>query len=404
MRINGILVENIKSIKIAKIEPDENIVKITGKNAQGKTSVLDSIVYALGGKREIPDNALREGAEEGRVKLEFGDYVVEREFDKDNPGGKSLKVTNKEGAEFSSPQSLLNSFTEDVAFDPLEFSRLDDKEQAEQLKEVADLDLDELERKKDQVYDERREVNSYKKKLKNKVDSFEQTEPVEQVSVSDLSDKIEKQRDLLSKKNRLHDSINANKQKIKQLEKKLKNARKEQEDLEEEYEEVNEEYDPDKLEELQEKMDKADEQNQKANKYQNYKETKEEYEEIASKHQELDDRLKELREEKTNRIENADMPIDNLGIEDGKVTYKGIEFKELSSSERLRVSLSIAMAMNPDLRTILARDASLLDEDHLEVIAEMAKDKDYQIWLEMVDDSGEVGVVIEEGEVKKVNN
>ena len=33
----------------------------------------------------------------------------------------------------------------------------------------------------------------------------------------------------------------------------------------------------------------------------------------------------------------------------------------------------------------------------------MAKDKDYQIWIEQVDGSGEVGFYIEDGEVKNEN-
>ncbi len=36
----------------------------------------------------------------------------------------------------------------------------------------------------------------------------------------------------------------------------------------------------------------------------------------------------------------------------------------------------------------------------LALIAEMAKERDYQVWMERVDDTGRVGIVIEDGHVK----
>jgi hypothetical protein len=58
------------------------------------------------------------------------------------------------------------------------------------------------------------------------------------------------------------------------------------------------------------------------------------------------------------------------------------------------------MAMNPDLRVICIRDASLLDDDSKAALAAMAEERDYQIWLEVVGDPGELGVIIEDGEVQ----
>jgi Mor family transcriptional regulator len=36
------------------------------------------------------------------------------------------------------------------------------------------------------------------------------------------------------------------------------------------------------------------------------------------------------------------------------------------------------------------------------IIEKMAKDNDYQVWCELVDESGGVGIYIEDGEVKNV--
>jgi hypothetical protein len=48
---------------------------------------------------------------------------------------------------------------------------------------------------------------------------------------------------------------------------------------------------------------------------------------------------------------------------------------------------------------IRIKDGSLLDEDGIRMIAEMANDRDYQVWIERVDSTGKIGVVMEDGEV-----
>ena len=55
IKINKLEIENVKRIKAVKIEPTANGLTIVGgKNNQGKTSVLDSIAWALGGEKYRP--------------------------------------------------------------------------------------------------------------------------------------------------------------------------------------------------------------------------------------------------------------------------------------------------------------------------------------------------------------
>ena len=109
----------------------------------------------------------------------------------------------------------------------------------------------------------------------------------------------------------------------------------------------------------------------------------------------------EAREEaKAKAIAAAKLPVPGLGLGDGMVTMNGLPFNQASDAEQLRISIAIAMALNPKLRVIRVRDGSLLDEDSLKLLGEMAKDKDYQVWIERVDGSGKVGFVLEDGLVK----
>ena len=67
--------------------------------------------------------------------------------------------------------------------------------------------------------------------------------------------------------------------------------------------------------------------------------------------------------------------------------------------EQIRVSLAMAMSLNPKLRVIRILDGSLLDADNLALITEAAVAAYYQVWIERVSDPSETAVVIEDGEV-----
>ena len=104
MKINKLEIENVKRNKAVKIEPTKDgLTIIGGKNNQGKTSVLDSIAWALGGERFRPSQAQREGSvipPNLKIVMDNG-LIVERK-------GKNsdLKVTDPSGKKAG--QQLLN--------------------------------------------------------------------------------------------------------------------------------------------------------------------------------------------------------------------------------------------------------------------------------------------------------
>ena len=61
IKINKLEIENVKRIKAVKLEPTRSgLTIIGGNNGQGKTSVLDSIAWALGGEKYRPSRAQRQ--------------------------------------------------------------------------------------------------------------------------------------------------------------------------------------------------------------------------------------------------------------------------------------------------------------------------------------------------------
>jgi hypothetical protein len=129
-----------------------------------------------------------------------------------------------------------------------------------------------------------------------------------------------------------------------------------------------------------------------------HRHTAEKYEQESAQ---LTQNIEARNKAKAEAIAAANMPVPGLGFGDGVVLLAGVPFEQASDAERLRASVAIAMAANPKLRVIRIRDGSLLDEDAMKLLAEMADKHDMQVWIERVDSSGAVGFVLEDGHVRQ---
>jgi DNA repair exonuclease SbcCD ATPase subunit len=189
MKIVSLEAENVKCLKAIEIKPDGNLVVIGGDNGNGKSSILDSIEYALAGGKHIPEKPIREGQEKARIVLDLGDLQVIRTFTKN---GTNLVVKSKEGATFPSPQDMLNKILGNLSFDPLEFVRMDNRQRIETLKKLVGIDFTELNNRYKAAFDKRTDTNRRGKELKAQYDSlpFHKDVPDKEVSVSELSKQL----------------------------------------------------------------------------------------------------------------------------------------------------------------------------------------------------------------------
>ena len=195
MKINKLEIENVKRIRAIKLEPAANgLTIIGGKNNQGKTSVLDSIAWALGGEAFRPSAAAREGSVISpnlKVVMSNG-LVVERK-------GKNsaLKVTDPSGQKAG--QQLLDSFVEKLALNLPKFMESSGKEKAQillQIIGVGDL-LSAMEQQEKELYNERLTIGriaDQKEKFAKEQPYFPDA-PKEPVSPSEL---IRQQQEILA--------------------------------------------------------------------------------------------------------------------------------------------------------------------------------------------------------------
>lgn len=86
--------------------------------------------------------------------------------------------------------------------------------------------------------------------------------------------------------------------------------------------------------------------------------------------------------------------------EDGSLTLGGSPFPGQSSgAQQILTALAVCAATNPRLRLLRVRDGNRLDSEHMETLRSWLVEHDYLALVEIVDESGEVGIVIEDGEV-----
>lgn len=400
MKIISLTAQNIKKLKAVEITPDQKevMVKITGKNGQGKTSVLDSILWALAGGRKIPAMPIRQGRKRGKIKMDLGELVVERSF---TEKGSYLKVLTKDGAEFPKAQEKLGELMQGVSFDPAEFMRMDDKQRIEVIKEITgqgDL-FDMLEEDYKVAYDDRKFANRELKEAKARLDGMQEVEKVERIDVSVLATELAR---LADQKNRI-DSLKSDqkmlKERIEDLEASLKGLKDDLKETEEMLKQEEGAFDLKDAQEKKEKLEQSKDINDRAHRYEMYIMAKQAYEEAKLDADKAQSSIDSIAERKAELIKKAKMPIENLTIEEGQVYVNGIPFEQLSTSEQIRLSFSVAMAINPELKVIRITDGSLLDQDALKIIEGMAREKDYQVWIELVGDDA-TGFCIEDGHIK----
>lgn len=399
MKIIALEAENVKHLKVIRIEPDGSLVVIGGDNSAGKTCVLDSIEYALNGAGSIPIKPIRSGQKKARVVLDLGEIVVTRTF---TEKGTSLVVKNKEGATFASPQSMLDKLVGALAFDPLEFSKMDARKQAEVLKKLVGLDFDKIDAQYKDLFEQRTVVNREGKILKGQLDGMTRhgDVPDKVVSITELTksyaeavqnnEKIETlQREIKVDKSgieRLEEQISTLKIKLSQNEASLKLMEKTDAKIVD-------------VKIIDQKMETAESTNNKVRENQVYDETNRRLKELRVQSKSLSDKMEKTASQKDKLLAKAKFPIEGLAIDEDGVTFEDIPFVQCSSSQQIKISVAMGLAMNPKLRVLLIREGSLLDKKNLAMVAKMAEKADAQIWIERVSKGNECSVIIEDGSV-----
>lgn len=411
MKIVALQAENIKKLVAIEIKPDGNIVQITGKNGQGKTSVLDSIWWALAGSSNIQTAPIRTGQKQARIRLDLGEIVVTRTFKEGKDGATStITVENAEGARFTSPQAMLDDLWDNLSFDPLAFARMSpDKQFATLRKFVPGVDFEAIDEQNKIDYARRTEINRQAKAARAAADLIKVPDHLEaQVDESKLVDQMEAAgkhnaeiETRRARREAVRLEIDALAKRLDALQTEEEGIRASMNDKSKALESAPALPDPIDASEIRQKISQAKEVNASVSR----KNQQLAHHSTADKLEEESEAIThamDVRDEaKRTAIAAAKLPVEGIGFGDGIITLNGVPFNQASDAEQLRTSIALAMAANPKLKVLRVRDGSLLDEDSMQILAEMAEANDYQVWIERVDGSGKVGFVLEDGHIKQ---
>jgi len=423
MKILKLTAENIKKLRVVEITPAGNVIEVTGPNGAGKSSVLDAIYYALGGSREIPTQPIRKGALKAHVTLDLGEITVTRKFTQG--GGGSLTVEAKDGSRFASPQKMLDELLGKLTFDPLAFTRMDAKTQLEQLRGMVqlDIDIDQLDRENAADFEKRTEIARSIKSVQAQADAitFDDDTPDDPIDESSLlaemenaakrngeielertrrTNQVQQISDRIRDAERIRIEAQDLKRRIASIEERAAQMDAETENIRNALNGLPALPDPVDVAEIRELITAARYMNEHIERKRVKAKLRADVAGARADHDKLSRAMDRRHEQKQEAIQNAKMPIAGLSFGEGEVLYRGLPFNQASGAEQLRISTAVAMAANPKLRVLRIQDGSLLDEKSMGLLGELAIANDYQVWIERVDSSGKVGVVMEDGEVK----
>jgi DNA repair exonuclease SbcCD ATPase subunit len=408
MHIVRLEAENVKRLEAIQIQPNGNMVVIGGPNGAGKSSALDCIEMALGGKKHIPAVPLHKGAEKGYIVLETEQYTVKRTFtEKDS----YIEVRTKEGYRIDTPQELLNALVSDLSFDPLEFTRMDPKKQAVTLMRILGIDFSDLDKEFQQVTEERRDIGRDSNQVKAMLDSIAEDPdaPEAEVVVSKLMQQLMEARETNEKNDEIRNRVGGCEESIVSVDERIASLKKqltEFESLRAKHVENLKVAEKDAAKcvdidtaPITEQINNAQEINKRVQQATKRKEYAEQYNTLKAQYEAKTARLRAIEEEKAKRVAEAKFPVPGVTFSSDGVLVNDIPYEQASSAEQLRIAVAMGLSADPKLRIILIRDGSLLDENSLTAVAEMAEQYKAQVWMERVGEGKEVSVVIKDGRI-----
>ena len=400
MKINRLEIENVKRIKAVKLEPAENgLTIIGGNNNQGKTSVLDSIAWALGGDRYRPSQAVREGS----VIPPYLHIVMNNGLVVERKGKNSdLKVTDPSGKKAG--QQLLNEFVNQLALDLPKFMEANGKEKAQILLQIIGVGdrLTQLEQEEKQLYNERLSIGriaDQKKKFANE-QTYYPDAPKEIVSAADL---IRKQQEILARNGenqRKRENLHRLEQEYQQVTEEMAQLLKRQTSLEEDLSTARksaQDLMDESTEELEKSITQIDEINRRVRANLDKEKAEEDARDYAEQYDRLTGEINRVREAQTELLNQAELPLPGLSVQDGELVYQGQKWDNMSGSDRLKVATAVVRRLNPQCGFVLLDKLEQMDVRTLKEFGAWLEKEGLQAIATRVSTGGECSIIIEDG-------
>ncbi|HHV3267105.1 TPA: AAA family ATPase [Streptococcus agalactiae] len=405
--INKLEIENVKRIKAVKVEPSsKGLTIIGGNNNQGKTSVLDSIAWVLGSNKFKPSQAAREGTMvPPTLKITMSNGLIVERKGKNS----SLKVIDPNGQKGG--QQLLDSFVEELAINLPKFMDGTPKEKADVLLEIIGVgdQLAELELKEKELYNQRHTIGviADQKEKFAKEQPYYNDAPKELISIADL---IQQQQEVLAKngenaRKRQNLSVIQQNHQFKQsevehLKQQLATAEKQLQELSSDLEIAQRDtmsLIDESTAEIEENISNIEEVNRKVRANLDKDKAEEDAKHQREQYNILTNDIESIRQQKRDLLINADLPLEGLSVDDGKLLYLGQEWDNMSGSQQLIVATAIVRKLKPDCGFVLIDKLEQMDNITLEQFGKWLEQEGLQAIATRVSTGEECAIIIEDG-------
>lgn len=400
IKINKLEIENVKRVKAVSLEPTQNgLTVIGGRNGQGKTSILDSIAWALGGNKYKPSQPHREGSvlpPNLQISLSNG-----LEIKRDGKNS-DLKVIDPSGQKAG--QKLLDSFVEEFALNLPKFMESSNADKARTLLQIIGVGdkLAEFEKKEQELYNERLvigRVADQKKKFAAEMTYFQEA-PKELISVSEL---IQEQQAILAKNaenERLRGQRDSLKQRQTQLDSEIARLIEEKAKVDQQLEIAEKDaldLHDESTEQLEYSISNTEEINRKVRANLDKDKAEQDAQVEKEKYDNLSAQIDRIRLDKNQLLEDADLPLSGLSVAEGELLYKGQRWDNMSGAEQLKVSTAIVRKLNPECGFILIDKLEQMDLDTLKEFGQWLEQEQLQAIATRVSTGDECSIIISDG-------
>ena len=120
----------------------------------------------------------------------------------------------------------------------------------------------------------------------------------------------------------------------------------------------------------------------------------------ASDYDKLTEAITQKRADRMALLNGADLPLPELSVEDGALTYKGKHWRDMSGSDQLRVAAAIVRRLNPDCGFVLLDKLEQMDMTTLTEFGRWLEAEHLQAIATRVSTGSECQIIIEDGMVK----
>lgn len=426
LKLIALETEGFKRIKAVAGRFKENgLTVIGGGNGEGKTSFIDSAIWALGGDKYKPSAFLHDGDEKVNIRLELSNGLIVERRGKNG----ALKVSGGDGK-----QTLLDSLIGELTLDLPKFMAASDREKAAMLlkafPELAaalqkfDVKIKELYEVRTITGRDQLQKTKYAAELPHHEDA-----PDVPLSGKEMTDKLTNALGINARNAEIRRGASAALTEIDRKEKAFAVAQERYDDLVKRMKEArdimetaaaaivtaksvyaeatlktNGLVDADTTA-IQQELERMDIINAHVRDNINKREAIDAAERLSQEFAKQTTEIEELRQKRADLLLTVQMPLEGLSIdEESRLVFNRRNWDCMATSEQYRVATALAASLKPSCKFVLLDRIEAMDKKTLAEFDAWLAERGLQGICTRVSDGDECHIIIEDGSVLRTND